>query len=233
MQGYAFYLSEPTDTSEFDALLPFVSIHRQELINRLRYQNDKIRSLVGDALTRLAIIKEIGLQNRDINFHYLKDQKPTLVHNASFHFSVSHSGNWIICCTDSQPIGVDIEKIQRTDLSSLSSRIYNDQEQATALTLAPSRQLAYFYERWTLKESLLKSTGFGLRYPLNQLQIESDDPNHAVLSSHFQNQRYFFVPYTLDKAYQLAICTLKQPFNDVFRIVSLKELHHTLACYSS
>ncbi len=110
MQGYAFYLSEPTDTSEFDALLPFVSIHRQELINRLRYQNDKIRSLVGDALTRLAIMKEIGLQNRDINFHYLKDQKPTLVHNASFHFSVSHSGNWIICCTDSQPIGVDIEK---------------------------------------------------------------------------------------------------------------------------
>nr|WP_084787523.1 hypothetical protein [Anaerobacillus alkalidiazotrophicus] len=33
----------------------------------------------------------------------------------SFHFNVSHSGNWVVCATDNQPIGIDIEEIKPID----------------------------------------------------------------------------------------------------------------------
>lgn len=43
--------------------------------------------------------------------------KPVVRHIPSFHFNLSHSGDWVVCAIDDAPVGIDIEEIKPIDLA--------------------------------------------------------------------------------------------------------------------
>ena len=63
-------------------------------------------------------------------------------------------------------IGVDIEKIQLIDLK-VAQRFFSEKEYEDLIAKTSSERIAYFYDLWTLKESLTKTLGIGLTIPLN------------------------------------------------------------------
>lgn len=222
MHTYAFHLDEIVEDNQWKALLPFVSAKRQHLFSRYYYIDDGLRSLVGELLIRYAVVIELGMRNRDISFDCMPNGKPFLKSKPSFHYSVSHSGKWVVCCTDNTAVGIDIEEIKPINVLSLSNRIFTKQEQTIAFNKPSFAQADYFYERWTLKESLLKNVGIGLRYPLHQLHIR----NNYIL--HFRDQIYYLTPFTIDTSYQLAICTKNAFCHQILSVINYKELFYGL-----
>ena len=94
-------------------------------------------------------------------------------------FSLSHSGNAVLCALDCHPVGADIEMIRRKNLEYLLS-VFSDPEQAS-IERAASPEVC-FTRLWTRKESYLKLTGEGLTGTKALREIPTED-NGAV---HFE-----------------------------------------------
>lgn len=65
------------------------------------------------------------MDKSDIRFSTQEYGKPCIPDLPDAHFNISHSGRWVICAFDSQPIGIDIEKRNRSALRSPSASFQN------------------------------------------------------------------------------------------------------------
>ncbi len=91
------------------------------------------------------------------NLHYNEKKKP-LADNC--YVSISHSGDMVAVCTSDKPIGIDIEKIDRTrDMSKIANRFYHGKE-LELYRENPTAEL--FFEIWTKKEAYSKINGEGV-----------------------------------------------------------------------
>lgn len=91
------------------------------------------------------------------NLHYNEKNKP-LADNC--FVSISHSGDMVAVCRSDKPIGIDIEKIDKTRaLDKIANRFYHGKE----LELFRENPTAEaFYEIWTRKEAYSKISGEGV-----------------------------------------------------------------------
>lgn len=86
-------------------------------------------------------------------------------------FSVAHSHRYVVGIIDNNKIGIDIEKIGKTDLR-FSKRFYTEEENKYCI------EQKDIYRVWTLKESYLKCIGLGLGIPLRSFSVIRD---HVVM----------------------------------------------------
>lgn len=100
--------------------------------------------------------------------------KPYLPAYPGFHFSLSHSGNLVVCAISSVPVGVDLE-LPRTLRSGIAARWFSPEEQAL-LTDIPSA----FFDLWMAKEAVLKEIGCGLSGGLQTVSIQLSPAPHLV-----------------------------------------------------
>lgn len=82
-------------------------------------------------LVRQVIHDMYDLPFDQIVFETEGNGKPVVRHIPSFHFNLSHSGDWVVCAIDDAPVGIDIEEIKPIDLAiakrffqQMSMRIY-------------------------------------------------------------------------------------------------------------
>ncbi len=153
--------------NEFKALL-----QPQEIEKAMRYQqeNDQNQRIISKAVLRILLNKYTKISPKAIRFSADQNKKPYFENDSAdqIHFNISHSGNYILIAIASNPIGIDVEKIdtsftwQNMSDSSLS-KIEADFVENSA---NPSQS---FYQLWTRKESLLKATGKGLVDDLAQI----------------------------------------------------------------
>ena len=131
-----------------------LSEYNKKRISIMRPQ-DKRRSLAGLILLRKKIAEVYGIS--EYEFTYNENGKPLL----SFCcFSISHSGNYVVCAVSERPVGVDTEVIRdipfRNDyrLFTLEEVVYvNESEKEHTLR---------FFEVWTKKEAYIKAKGLKL-----------------------------------------------------------------------
>ena len=96
----------------------------------------------------------------------VKDEngKPYFPERPDIHFSLSHSGEYVMCAVSDSPVGADIQKNQKIS-EKMQKRVFteNELECASALSL------------WCLKESFIKLKGKTDR-PYNEMEfIRSDN----------------------------------------------------------
>lgn len=98
-----------------------------------------------------------------LSFRYGPQGKPALVSPIPIHFNLAHSGGRLAVAISYQPVGVDIERMDRcTDLDAVAARFYHPAEVA-ALTAQPADQRrALFFRWWSAKEAALKAWGVGI-----------------------------------------------------------------------
>ena len=201
----AIKIDKDIEKDFFNKLLSYVSVEKKERITRFYNYKDAQRTLLGDILARYSICKRSGLKINDLHFGANEYGKPTLSTSTNIHFNISHSGNWVICAIDDNPVGVDVEVIKPIDLS-ISERFFTTDENCSLFNQPVNTRLEYFYKIWTLKESYIKAEGKGLSIPLNNFNIRIDNEK-IKLFTEYETKQYIFHQSFLDENSIYAVCS--------------------------
>lgn len=165
--------------------------HRQEKAAAMRPGRGQAASLGAGLLLQLAVAEAIGIAERIsagetgkecwqrygvsgllahlepmpsilIRYAYGDKGKPYL-REYPFFFSISHSGDYVLCVLSRQEIGADIQQHRRCDIGRLAGRFFSEREKAALerLSLKGEAQEAFF-RLWARKEAYGKLTGGGI-----------------------------------------------------------------------
>ena len=110
-------------------------------------------SVAGDHLARTALVKMSGKAAQEILILRTETGKPYADEGC---FSISHSGETVVCAVSETPVGVDVERIRKPP-ARVAQRYFTEAERAQLET-----DETEFWRIWTGKEALCKLTGEGL-----------------------------------------------------------------------
>jgi len=149
----------------------FISPERLERIFRMKPENDRILSFFAEAEIKKEISEISGMNFRDIKFSYNEYGKP-FIKNIPYHFSVSHSGNFIAFSLSGNPVGVDIERFRKPRLR-VAERFFTQNEYH--YIIKSENPETEFYNIWTKKEAYIKMLGTGLSKSLKSFDVLSPE----------------------------------------------------------
>ena len=198
------YIASVGDDSAYRRLYSAATEARKAKADALRFADDKRRCIAAEALLRHAL-KEQGI----CDFQVLTEEngKPYL-QGLPVHFSISHSGEYVLCAISSQSVGCDIQQIKQPDLK-LAKRYFAPTE-VKLLESAPE----LFYRLWALKESLGKALGCGLNESI--LRREFDLTGSAPILK--DESQLHFKEFSLPD-YQCAVCSQTKTISDLIQVV--------------
>ena len=165
------YLDDQLEQLDVAAALAMVSEQRREQV--LRYRNEQLQrqSLAAYLLLCRGLREQFGVTDAPVFGHSLNG-KPFLWGHPDIHFNMSHCRHAVAVAIDSHPVGIDVESIGR----------HNDALIRYAMSDEECRQISHsarpdieFTRLWTMKESLLKLTGQGIRDDLHHILDSQDD----------------------------------------------------------
>lgn len=231
LETYILKIDKNIERSDFDKLLGFVSEEKKKRINRFHRLEDAQMTLLGDVLVRYAICKRTETKNRNLVFGTNEYGKPILLEQYGIHFNISHSGNWVACAVDDNPVGIDVETIKPIDFK-IAERFFSSYEYFLLMNQPIEKRLKYFYRIWTLKESYIKAEGKGLSIPLNSFSINVGKQNTNTFMCS-KMKRYYFHQSLLDKSTIYAICSFSSNTNKTVNWSIERLLKETAACIYS
>ncbi len=123
---------------------------RMKRAERFRFEKDRLLCVGGAFLMR----QVLGIQDES---QLRSGQYGKLYAPGYPEFNLSHSGEWCILSKWDSEVGVDIEGIDRKNLT-VASMVYTRDE----LAWMNEDPLERFYLLWTWKESLMKAVGKGM-----------------------------------------------------------------------
>ncbi|SHG80156.1 4'-phosphopantetheinyl transferase family protein [Pollutimonas bauzanensis] len=134
-----------------------------------RFTKDRQRYHVAHVVKRLVIGQMLGLPPQRLAFTSTDRGKPQLS-DRQLHFSISHSGNWIVIALRSDvEIGVDLEW-QRNSTTDLPWSMLHHPDEPQMYDAAS------FFRFWTLKEAITKCSGEGLMFDFTRLLVQPQHP---------------------------------------------------------
>ncbi|MGE7591252.1 4'-phosphopantetheinyl transferase family protein [Peribacillus sp. NPDC101480] len=93
------------EESDLNKLLVHVSAERQNLVKRFVKLDDAYRSL----LVRFVIKERYGPVKEGLDWMTNSFGKPFSSNFPSFHYNISHSGEYVVCAVHDAEVGVDIK----------------------------------------------------------------------------------------------------------------------------
>jgi len=163
LQGFLFYLSIGIFKESIPTVLSFLSVSYRK-IPAIPTGGDFIVAIFGGKdQTSLSFLARVLHQSCQLDILPVMDRtalgKPYFPAHPQLHFSISHSGEYILCALGSRPVGVDIECIRaRGAKLARYALAASEYEQYLAL----GGDWPAFYSLWTKKEAWAKYTGEGL-----------------------------------------------------------------------
>ncbi|MBP2000602.1 4'-phosphopantetheinyl transferase [Paenibacillus shirakamiensis] len=194
---------------QFQELCLEVSPKRQQRILRFVYKKDAERSLLSELIVRYVIEQNLGLTGVQVSFGEGAYGKPFLMGHEDFQYSISHSGDYVVCAFDTEPVGLDIEQIGSNQMD-IAARYYTvlENQYLQEEGIAEEEQLRRFYEIWSLKESYMKATGQGLSMPLESFSVYKDvDSGEFRCISEADPKPWYLRQYPVDDQYCMALCS--------------------------
>ena len=99
-------INELTD-EQYEREMDFLCPQKRERVLKIRFEDDKKRSLAANFAARRAAADFFGTDEDEIRITCDGNGKPLC---DGCYISLSHSGDYAVCAVSSFPIGVDIEK---------------------------------------------------------------------------------------------------------------------------
>lgn len=228
---YGIKIDRSMDQITFSALLENVSAEKKERVGRYRRYEDKIRCMLGDLVVRYVLYSIYKLQMQDIEFIYNDYGKPMLKAYTNIDFSISHSGEWVLCAFDDSPIGIDVEVIGNNDYD-IVKRYFHKKEWEEFIKKDEPEKNQFFYVLWTAKESYIKMVGKGMSIPLNSFSV-LDGTVCLENSTDNISEKSYLESFNLDDNHMVTLCTNRTRFNKDIKILTINELldfFHTINC---
>ena len=142
-----------------------------------------------------------------LNISCGKDGKPEIF-DSGISFNLSHSGSFAACAVSDSPVGLDIQT-ERDYNARLAEKHFSAQERRY---IEGSENKAYaFTKLWSMKESVVKILGTGLKRPLSSFTVDPER-NTACLDG-----RMLYFHHSLIYGCHLALCSA-----DISAISNLK-----------
>lgn len=139
---------------------------------RFARHEDRVRYVCTRAALRRLLAARLGRRPRDLRFLAGAHGKPRLAQacgaDLRLEFNVSHSGaHALIAISSRRAVGVDIEHCDPAlDIAGIEQQVLSPAERQMAAGLQPG-----FFERWVVKEAVLKAIGTGVADQLQQLSV--------------------------------------------------------------
>ncbi len=96
-----------------------------------------------------------------------------LPEGVKLEFNMSHTQGVALYAVSLQPVGVDIERLNRAmEVEDIAERFFSRREHEALLLLPVSQRQAAFYRCWTRKEAFIKALGQGLIYALDKFEVD-------------------------------------------------------------
>lgn len=133
--------------------------------------------------------------------------KPFLKEYPSLHFNGSHSGDYLVCALSKNPVGVDVQRVDRTKrIMPLAQRFMTLGEVRGLERLEDERRTQAFYRLWAQKESYMKYRGLGFALPLNAFEIQEADKEWRIIDKDHFTGEVFLRRLELSPDYELWVC---------------------------
>lgn len=156
------------DPKEFPESMKTLPEERKEKILSCRIPDGR-KERLGAALLLQELLKRFGYTIDDIKVS--ESGKPEI---DGIFFNLSHSHGLAACAVSDAEVGCDIEKIG-TIREGAARKICTDCEWNYLEQFSEEKKGAEFYRLWTMKESYVKMTGEGIRFPLRQVEFAVED----------------------------------------------------------
>ncbi len=156
------------DDAAYNAALDMLDKMRRNQVKNLAQADDRRRTVAGEKLLREIMGEKMGVAPQNVNIDRDDNGKP-LIKGAPLHFSISHSGPFVVCAVDEHEIGVDVEVVRMSNAKFIC-RVCSEQE-LQYIRLGDTGDLMRFWEIWTAKEALFKLTGKGPLLGLSCMEL--------------------------------------------------------------
>lgn len=195
-----------------ERLFAVMDRERVEKVRALRNEKERLRSIHAGLLLRHAFLEEGHDEDtwRQIKIARGIYGKPYLSNCEDFFYSLSHSGEWVICAVDDIETGADIQAVGEPKMA-VAKRFYADEEYDRLLKEASDkdRQRAELYRMWTAKESCVKLTGRGIGAGISRYVTDSA---YTHIIDMEENGRFFIKLYEQISGYIICACSRRDSF---------------------
>ncbi|MGB7984765.1 MAG: 4'-phosphopantetheinyl transferase superfamily protein [Terracidiphilus sp.] len=212
-------VSAKIDVPEREILECLLSADERDHSGRFRFEQDRVRSIVGRGGLRQILSSYCRVPPHAIQFHTGSHGKPALLRPfTALEFNVSHSGDCVlIAVTSGVPCGVDIE----------SDRANTPEVWITEKFFCPrevewvSRNEKGFLRIWVIKEAIIKATGLGLSIPLSDIDLtdllEGKTSSVTLRTSFMKPQTLWLKEFSFLPNYAVAVATMQDKL--IFRLM--------------
>lgn len=167
-------LGEDVDTWHTTAL-SCVTVGEQAHARRYRRQLDATRHLVGRALVRALLARELGLASLAAEFTLNPWGKPMLP-ACAWAFNIAHAGQHVwVALGRGADVGIDVEAEDAASDPYAESAVLHLAERTALLQLNRRAAQLAFLRCWTRKEAIVKALGEGLSRPLSSFRVDLGD----------------------------------------------------------
>lgn len=182
-----------------------------ERMSTFRFNRDKLLYLFGKLLLADGF-KEKGIKEPILDKIKIDNfGRPFLPAYENIDFNITHSGEYaVVAIGENCRVGVDIEKIVNIDFKEVYTTMSEVQWKEI---LTDAESLLKFYEYWTIKESVLKSTGIGITTQLDMIET-------AKNPLPFHGSQWYIHQLKIDKGYSSHLACNKAGYNYIIESVN-------------
>ena len=159
------YINDDIGSLQLEAALAEISGQRREQALKFRHEQGRRLCVAAYLLLKEGLRQEYGIDENPL-LDYDPQGKPFLADHQDIFFNLSHCRGAAICAIGNSPVGIDIECI-REYRPGLAAYTMNELE--LEHIGRADRPDVEFIRLWTMKESLLKLTGEGIRSSLKDV----------------------------------------------------------------
>ncbi|MCF0243819.1 MAG: 4'-phosphopantetheinyl transferase superfamily protein [Bacteroidaceae bacterium] len=167
---YRLYISTEIQSFSLDDALQEISAERREKALTYKFEQGRRECVLAYLLLKKALKETFGIEGNPVLIEQ-EGGKPVLKDFPNIHFNISHCKEAVACVVGDEPLGVDVERIREYS-EQLAHYTLNEEElQEVQNSAYPAKTFIRF---WTMKESLLKYTGQGIRDDLKTVLNTKD-----------------------------------------------------------
>lgn len=217
IKTYIINIRQFEEETFFNETLQNISPYRRNKIALLKNESDKRRGL-GASVALDKALRDYGLKERDMEYELGERGKPFLRHYPEIHFSISHSKDYAICSIGNEELGNDIEWV-RNGKENVAKRFFAAEE-LEWIEKAPDygEKDRRLFQIWTIKESFLKATGFGISFPLKDFAAVITEDGKVLIRHAVNDKTYYIKEYMIpadsdtQPEYRIAVCSTDSEF---------------------
>ncbi len=220
MKVYAACVGSLTE-EKYEHSIALLDSKRQEKVRAIRHNAERHRSICAGLLLRFAYLAEGFSEDswKQAKVACGAYGKPYLEGRRDFFYSLSPTGEWVICAVDDIEVGADIQKIGALKMA-VAKRFYSDGEYDRLMDYEPDNdiQTVEFYRMWAAKESCAKLIGRGIGAGISSYVTDS---SYSFITDAAASGRFHTRIYEDIRGYEACVCSTREGFPKEMVIVDL------------